>query len=121
MGIKETLDEHKVNYSKHTIIQAYGIKHQLEELILPEDKVTLIYLDINNRHPSIQIKLIRKALDHYTSKLTISARKVFQECMEMLTFGMKSMLICFRDRHYKYKRAASKNNVGNEDIGLAIG
>eukprot|EP00957_Ditylum_brightwellii_P194594 14822295-Ditylum_brightwellii.AAC.1 len=58
-------------------------------------------LDIYNMYPSIQVKLIQKALDHYTNKLPISARRA--------------------ERYYKYNVAAGKNNVSDEDIGLTIG
>eukprot|EP00957_Ditylum_brightwellii_P203853 15336547-Ditylum_brightwellii.AAC.1 len=103
------------------IIQASNLKLKFKDLKLTADKVTLVSSDIDNMYPSIQVKLIRKALDHYTSKLPISARKVAQECMEIVKFGIKSMLICFRDRYYKYNGAAGKNNIIQEDIGLAIG
>eukprot|EP00957_Ditylum_brightwellii_P032814 2487569-Ditylum_brightwellii.AAC.1 len=121
MGIKGTLDEHKVNYSKHTIIQASDLKHYLEVLHLTADKVTLMSLDIDNMYPSIRVKLIQKAMDYCTSNLPISARKAAQKCMEIVKFGMKSMLIRFRDKYYKYNGVTGKDNVSDEDIGLAIG
>eukprot|EP00957_Ditylum_brightwellii_P160117 12188676-Ditylum_brightwellii.AAC.1 len=77
-------------------------------------------LHINNIYPLIRVKLIQKALDYYTSKLLISARKAVQECMEIVKFGMKSMLIRFRDKYYKYNEATGKDNVSDKDIGLAI-
>eukprot|EP00957_Ditylum_brightwellii_P158008 12027650-Ditylum_brightwellii.AAC.1 len=76
MGVKGILDEHKLNHSKHTIIKASDLKHELEALHLIADMVTLMSLDIDNMYPTILIKLIQKALDYYTSKLPISARKV---------------------------------------------
>eukprot|EP00957_Ditylum_brightwellii_P068519 5201650-Ditylum_brightwellii.AAC.1 len=41
--------------------------------------------------------------------------------MEIVKFCMKSTLKCFRDKHYKYNETASKDNVSDADIGLAIG
>eukprot|EP00957_Ditylum_brightwellii_P186627 14208976-Ditylum_brightwellii.AAC.1 len=40
--------------------------------------------------------------------------------MTLVKFGMKSTLIWFRDKYYKYKGAAGAS-VDEEDIGLAIG
>eukprot|EP00957_Ditylum_brightwellii_P125344 9553436-Ditylum_brightwellii.AAC.1 len=82
----------------------------LEVLHLIANKVTLISLDIDNMYLSIRVKIIQKALDYYTSKLPISARKAVQKCMEIVKFGMKSTLIRFRDKYYKYNGAAGKDN-----------
>eukprot|EP00957_Ditylum_brightwellii_P128012 9762853-Ditylum_brightwellii.AAC.1 len=40
--------------------------------------------------------------------------------MMLVKFGMKSTLICFRDKYYKCKGAAGAS-TDKEDIGLAIG
>eukprot|EP00957_Ditylum_brightwellii_P164130 12496850-Ditylum_brightwellii.AAC.1 len=67
-------------------------------------------LDINDMYPLIRVKLIQKSPNYYTSKLPICARKAVQECMEIVKLGMKSTLICFRDKYYKYNGAAGKDN-----------
>eukprot|EP00957_Ditylum_brightwellii_P022802 1719870-Ditylum_brightwellii.AAC.1 len=40
--------------------------------------------------------------------------------MTLVKFGMKSTLICFRDKYYKYKGAVGAS-ADEEDIRLAIG
>eukprot|EP00957_Ditylum_brightwellii_P102471 7810848-Ditylum_brightwellii.AAC.1 len=75
-------------------------------------------LNIDNMYPSIRVKLIQKVLDYSTSKLLISARKAVQECMEIVKFGMKSMLMRLGDKYYKYNGVTGIDNVSDEDIGL---
>eukprot|EP00957_Ditylum_brightwellii_P084744 6443946-Ditylum_brightwellii.AAC.1 len=38
----------------------------------------------------------------------------------MVKFGMKSTLIQFKDKYYKYNGAVGNKKINNEDIGLAI-
>ena len=53
LGIKKVLDEHNVNYNKHTIIQASDLKEKLEKLTLNKKNARIISLDIENMYPSI--------------------------------------------------------------------
>eukprot|EP00957_Ditylum_brightwellii_P023057 1739285-Ditylum_brightwellii.AAC.1 len=77
-------------------------------------------LDINNTYPLIRVCLIQKVLDCYTWKLPAIARKQIRECMEIVRFGMRSTLIYFQNKYYKYNRVAG-NTTSDKDIGLAIG
>ena len=58
LGIKKVLDEHNVNYNKHTIIQASDLKEKLEKFNLNKKNVRIISLDIENMYPSIRVHLI---------------------------------------------------------------
>eukprot|EP00957_Ditylum_brightwellii_P023314 1759875-Ditylum_brightwellii.AAC.1 len=120
LGMKRILDEHKVNYAKYTIVQACDLKERSEQLNLTADKVMLMLLDINSMYPLICVHLIWKALDYYRHKLAASARKQVHKCMEIVKFGIRSTLIYFQDKYYKYSRVADITTSG-KCIGLAIG
>eukprot|EP00957_Ditylum_brightwellii_P043322 3283451-Ditylum_brightwellii.AAC.1 len=55
LGIKQVLDESKVDYVTFTIIQTSDIKEKLEALELKRDKVAMMPLDIKNMYPSVQL------------------------------------------------------------------
>eukprot|EP00957_Ditylum_brightwellii_P030119 2279535-Ditylum_brightwellii.AAC.1 len=93
MGIKKILDDHGVNYTKHTIIQSADLKEKLEACNLKRDNITLMLLDIVNMYPSIRVKLIKKALRYYAKNLPAEARETINLCMDIVQFGMKSTLI----------------------------
>eukprot|EP00957_Ditylum_brightwellii_P195404 14888176-Ditylum_brightwellii.AAC.1 len=121
MGIKKVLDDHRVNYAKHTIVQSSDLKEKLEQCGLKKNKVTLMLLDIVNMYPSIRVKLILKALNYYARDLPATARETIDLCMDIVQFEMKSTLIQFRGRYYVYKGVAKGKELSNEDVALAIG
>ena len=51
MSIKKILDDHGVNYAKHTIVQSADLKEKLEACNLKMNNVTLMSLDIVNMYP----------------------------------------------------------------------
>eukprot|EP00957_Ditylum_brightwellii_P051359 3895283-Ditylum_brightwellii.AAC.1 len=55
MGIKRVLDEHKVEYVEHTIIQSLDLKTKLERWGLQREEVTMMLLDIVNIYPSVRV------------------------------------------------------------------
>eukprot|EP00957_Ditylum_brightwellii_P069757 5297252-Ditylum_brightwellii.AAC.1 len=65
---------------------------KLESLNLTKDNVTLMSLDIKNMYPSVCVKLIKKALEFYSSSLSpVDTRKI-KLGMKMIQFGMKNTL-----------------------------
>eukprot|EP00957_Ditylum_brightwellii_P148789 11327651-Ditylum_brightwellii.AAC.1 len=102
MGIKKVLDNHGVNYSKHTIVQ-------------------IMSLDTVNMYPLVRVKLIRKALNHYAKDFPEESTNTINQCMDIIQFGMKSTLIQFRGKYYVYHRAVKEEEVADKDIVLAIG
>eukprot|EP00957_Ditylum_brightwellii_P156730 11929594-Ditylum_brightwellii.AAC.1 len=96
MGIKKVFDNHGVNYAKHTIVQSLDLKGKLEQCGLKRNKVTLMLSDIINIYPSVRVKLIWKALNHYARDLPATARETIDLCIDIVQFGMKSTLIQFR-------------------------
>eukprot|EP00957_Ditylum_brightwellii_P086480 6580452-Ditylum_brightwellii.AAC.1 len=51
LGIKQVLDDNKVNYSRFTIVQALDLKERLEGLGVRRCDVTMMLLDIENMYP----------------------------------------------------------------------
>eukprot|EP00957_Ditylum_brightwellii_P183876 14005670-Ditylum_brightwellii.AAC.1 len=86
MGIKKILDNHGVNYAKHTIVQSSNLKDKLEACGLKRDNVTLMLLDIVNMYPLIRVKLIKKALKHYAKDLLVEAGETIDLCMDIVQF-----------------------------------
>eukprot|EP00957_Ditylum_brightwellii_P021881 1650088-Ditylum_brightwellii.AAC.1 len=78
-------------------------------------------LDIASMYPSICVKLIWKALNHYVKDLPATARETTNLCIDIVQFGMKSTLIQFRGRYYVYQGAARGKELLDKDIALAIG
>eukprot|EP00957_Ditylum_brightwellii_P067257 5104202-Ditylum_brightwellii.AAC.1 len=95
MGIKKVLDDHGVNYAKHTIVQSSDLKEKLEKCRLKRHEVTLMLLDIVNMSPLVRVKLIPNALNHYAKNLPATIREMIDLCMDIVRFGMKSTLIQF--------------------------
>eukprot|EP00957_Ditylum_brightwellii_P183141 13949165-Ditylum_brightwellii.AAC.1 len=121
MGIKKVFDDHGVNYAKHTIVQSLDLKEKLDKCGLKRNEVTLMLLDIANMHPSVRVKLICKALNHYAKNLPATARETIDLCMDIVQFGMKSTLIQFRGRYFVYQGAAKRKELSDENVALAIG
>eukprot|EP00957_Ditylum_brightwellii_P178977 13633821-Ditylum_brightwellii.AAC.1 len=121
MGIKKVLDDHGVDYAKHTIVQSLDLKEKLKKCGLKRDEVTLMSLDIVNMYPSVRVKLIRKALNHYARNLPDAAKETINMCMDIVQFRLKSTLIQFKGKYYVYKGATKGKELSDEDVALAIG
>eukprot|EP00957_Ditylum_brightwellii_P102283 7797420-Ditylum_brightwellii.AAC.1 len=78
-------------------------------------------LDIVSMYPSIQVKLIKKALKYYAKDLLTEARETIDMCMDIAQFGMKSTLIQFKGCYFIYQGAAKGKEISEEDVALAIG
>eukprot|EP00957_Ditylum_brightwellii_P004262 324329-Ditylum_brightwellii.AAC.1 len=99
MGIKKVLDDHGVNYAKHTIMQSSDLKEKLEQCGLKRNK----------------------AFNFYARDLPATARETIDLCMDIVQFGMKSTLIQFRGQYYVYKGVAKGKELSDKDVALAIG
>ena len=120
MGIKQVLDEHRVNYSKHTIVQSSDLKKKLESCKLKQEEVIFISLDIVTMYPLVRVKLIQKVLQHYAKDLPNTAKETVDLGMDIVQFGMKSTLIQFQGRYYVYKGAAKDKELLDKDVALVI-
>eukprot|EP00957_Ditylum_brightwellii_P145230 11061316-Ditylum_brightwellii.AAC.2 len=65
------LDNHAIDYSKHTIVQSSNLKGKLERCNLKCNEVTIISLDIINMYHLVWVKLIQKALQYYAKDLPV--------------------------------------------------
>eukprot|EP00957_Ditylum_brightwellii_P070677 5371348-Ditylum_brightwellii.AAC.1 len=72
---------------KHTIIQSSDLKQKLENLDLRRDEVTMMSLDIVNMYPSVRVKLIKKALQHYSHSLPEEAKQRINLGLAMVNSG----------------------------------
>eukprot|EP00957_Ditylum_brightwellii_P078357 5958216-Ditylum_brightwellii.AAC.1 len=95
MGINAVLDDYGVNYSKHTIFQSSNLKEKLEKCNLKCDEVIVMSLDIVSMYPLVRFELIQNALQHCTKNLPAEAQETIEQCMDIVQFRMKSMLIQF--------------------------
>eukprot|EP00957_Ditylum_brightwellii_P001744 134325-Ditylum_brightwellii.AAC.1 len=121
MGIKKVLNEHGVNYAKHTIVQSLDLKEKFESCKLKRDEVMLMLLDIVDMYPSVRVNLIQKALQHHARNLPDYAKEIIDLCMDIVQFGMKSTLIQFRGWYFVYKGTSKDEDLSDEDVLLTIG
>eukprot|EP00957_Ditylum_brightwellii_P012897 974590-Ditylum_brightwellii.AAC.1 len=78
-------------------------------------------LDIKDMYLSIWIRLIWKALKQYTNNLPAVVKRQVEECLGLVKFGIKSILLKFWDKLYMYRGAAEgEENLTNENAGLTL-
>eukprot|EP00957_Ditylum_brightwellii_P095985 7313559-Ditylum_brightwellii.AAC.1 len=75
-------------------------------------------LDIENMHPSVRLRLIRKSLDYYSRNLSDVDKKTIKDCLGMIKLGMKSTFVQCHGKHYAYKGAAKGQVMEDEDVVL---
>ena len=64
--------------------------------------MTTAKLDIVNMYPSIQFKLVRKAINYFSKSLSKEEKEKIEDCLEMIKFGMSNTLVSFIDKFYEY-------------------
>ena len=102
LGIRRIFDSNKIKYETHTISQASSLKEELEKINLKKKEVTTAKLDIVNMYPSIQFKLVRKAINYFSKSLSKEEKEKIEDCLEMIKFGMSNTLVSFIDKFYEY-------------------
>jgi hypothetical protein len=95
-----------------TIIQASDLKEKLEKLHLSTHNCTIISIDADNNYPSVQFKLVRKAVHYYSQHLDNDVKETIDACSSMICFGMKSTLFTFQDKYYEYDGEEDTDNQG---------
>ena len=116
LGIRRIFDKNNIEYESRTITQASSLKEELEELKISKRQVTIAKLDIVAMYPSIQFKLVRKAVEFFSKSLTKRDKKKIEKCLEMVKFGMSNTLVSFIDKFYEYD-----GDLDDEERGLTIG
>eukprot|EP00957_Ditylum_brightwellii_P000861 68309-Ditylum_brightwellii.AAC.1 len=71
-------------------------------------------------YPSVRVKLIKKALQHYSHSLPEEAKWRVNLVLAMVKFGMRNMLVNFFDKFNVYQGAAKGQDLLEEDVALAI-
>eukprot|EP00957_Ditylum_brightwellii_P051456 3901143-Ditylum_brightwellii.AAC.1 len=69
----------------------------------------------------VRVKLIRKALKHYTRDLPDEEKNTIKQCTDVVQFGMKSTLVQFRGKYYVYRKATREGGVADKYVVLATG
>ena len=116
LGIKKIFDDNKVNYMERTIIQASDLKEEIEKLGITSNNTTIVSIDAEAYYPSIKLKLVRKAIQHFSKGLKRKDRTTIEHCIDMIKFGMCNTLITFEDQYYEYDGGKDP-----EEKGLTIG
>eukprot|EP00957_Ditylum_brightwellii_P211448 15366177-Ditylum_brightwellii.AAC.1 len=62
-----------------------------------------------------------KALTHYSCNLSNNDKMTINECLGLIKFGMRNMLVQYYGKYYAYKGAAKGQVMGDKDVALAIG
>ena len=99
LGIKKILDDNRINYMKKTIIQASDLKEKIETMNITNHNSTILSIDAEAYYPSVQLKLVRKAVHYFTSELPEEDQLKIDDCLEMIKFGMNSTLLTFIDKY----------------------
>eukprot|EP00957_Ditylum_brightwellii_P034829 2639349-Ditylum_brightwellii.AAC.1 len=81
----------------------------------------MMLLDIENIYPSVRLKLTQKALTYYSCDLSKEDKTAINNCLDLIKFGMRNMLVQYHGKYYAYKGTAKGQVMGDEDIALAIG
>jgi len=116
LGIKRILDENKVDYMSKTIIQASDLKDQLENRGITCNNSTIVSIDAENFYPSVRLKLVRNAVNHFSENLPEEDQITIEHCLDLIKFGMQSTLLTFVDKYYEYD-----GDKDPEEKGLTIG
>eukprot|EP00957_Ditylum_brightwellii_P178493 13596877-Ditylum_brightwellii.AAC.1 len=81
----------------------------------------MMSLDIVNMYLSVQVKLIKKALQHYSQGLPKEAKQRINLGLAMVKFRMRNTLVNFREKFYIYQGVAKGWDLSEEDVALATG
>jgi len=116
LGIKRILDDNKVDYLSKTIIQASDLKDNLENQGINCNNSTIVSTDAEDFYPSVRLKLVRKAVYHFSKNLPEEDQITIEHCLDLIKFGMQSTLLTFVDKCYEHD-----GDRDPEEKGLTIG
>ena len=63
-------------------------------------------------YPSVKAKLVKAAIRDFAKDLPEEDKKIIEECIEMIQFGMKSTFVRYKDQYYEYDIATDPENKG---------
>jgi len=99
-----------------TIIQASDLKENLENQGITCNNSTIVSIDAEDFYPSVRLKLVRKAVYHFSKDLSEEDQITIEHCLDLIKFGIQSTLLTFVDKHYEYD-----GDRDPEEKGLTIG
>ena len=87
---------------------------KLGEIGVKIDKVTIASIGAINMHPSIKIRMMKKALIFFSKRLTFATKNTINLLLELLCLGIRSTLISFDGDYYEYhgRRGGERKNRG---------
>ena len=90
LRIKEYFERNNISTNKHTIIQAFSLKEDLESLGI-NCKVNLVTLiDIVNFYPSIMYKMTEKAVWYFIKRFNKDKKNKLELALELLITGIST-------------------------------
>ena len=72
-------------------------------------------MDAINIYPSITLATIKKDVIFFTKGITTKTKKIANQCLDLIRFGMRFTLISFDREYYKFHGSEKREQ------GLAIG
>ena len=95
LGLKNTLEENEINYTKFTIVQASKVKEEWEVLNWKINEVTIASMDAVEMYPLIKLPLVKKSILYFTRNLPKIQQYTVTLCLKLIAFGMSSTLLKF--------------------------
>jgi len=90
LGIKRIPDDNKVDCMSKTTIQASDLKENLENQGMTCNNSTTVPTDAEDFYPSVRLKLVRKAICHFSKDLPEEDQITIEHCLDLIKFGMQS-------------------------------
>ena len=67
-------------------------------------------------YPSIQFKIVKKAVKHFGKSLSKDSKEKINKCLEMISFGMSNTLVSFIDKWYEYDGDSKEEERGRASL-----
>jgi len=100
LGIKRILDDNKADHMSKTTIQASDLKENLENQGKTCNNSTTVSTDAEDFYTSARLKLVRKAVCHFSKDLPEEDQITIEHCLDLIKSGMQSTLLAFVDKCY---------------------
>jgi len=115
LGIKRILDNNEADYMSKTTIQASDLKENLKSQGIACNNATTVATDAEDFYPSARLKLVRKAVCHFSKNPPEEDQINMEHFLDLIKFGMQSTLLAFVD-----KRCEHHGDRDPEERGLTI-
>jgi len=116
LGIKRIPDGIEADCMSKTTIQASDLKENCQNQGMTCNNSTTASKDAEDFHPSARLKLVRKAVCHFSKDLPKEDQITIEHCLDLIKFGMQSTLLAFVDKCHE-----CDSDGDPEEKGLTIG